>query len=512
MARSQSEKKISLTEAAAWLFYFVTLLPLWILAFFNYPSADDINMGLPAHEAFAATGNILAAWGQGIYMAWYDYLHWMGYFTSTALMSVPPSVFGIRFYPAGAIFLSLCLTAATAFFLHTLLVRLAGMGRRACSILSALLLFLTIQSLPAGMARVETLYWYCSGANYILTWCLGLVFLALFIRAGLDGKRRPLTVITGCAVGFLVGGGNYMTALTCAIITVLAIAGMGVSLKRGGRSLRELLPLILPALFLFAGFTASCLAPGNAVREEAVSGFGAVKSILISLHYTAWYCIATWTRAEHLLMMLFLAPLFWEQAPRMRLSWRYPFAVCVLSYGLASANVTPPLYALGNIVAGRLQAMYYIQYILLLILTEGYLIGWLRMRVLRVAEGDTGEDGVRRRRYYLGGVALFFAVISLLCAGAEPDYYMGTEAVRELTDGSAAGYRRENEERFAVLLDPAVQDAVLKQFTNKPALLWYSDIDTEPGNWINDGLARYFHKNSVRGIAAEDADTGERGQ
>lgn len=521
MACKGSRVRISLaphkphSASLVWLFYLLSLIPLLAIAFFNYPSADDINMGVRAHDAFLETGSFLAAWGQGFYMAWYDYLHWMGYFTSTALMSVPPSVFGEHFYAIGTFLLIFSFTASVTFFLHTLLGRLIGVEHSTISIVCALTLFLCVQSLPAGMARVEAFYWYCSGANYILTACLGLVWLALLIRLSIAEKARPMAITLTGILGFLTGGGNMMTALTCAIIAVLVLI-RAILPQHGGVRGRIFLRLLWPSVGLLIGFLASCLAPGNSVRESIVAGFSPIKAIAVSLHYTASFCINQWTRIEHFLVLAFLAPLFWAAAPKAELSFRFPLIVTALAYGLTSANITPPLYALGQINAGRLQTLFYLQYILLLVLTEGYLIGWLRLRVLNHAltkqpneAKDKSDDAKATFFAYYGVIITAFFLLSALAVAADSDYYTATTAIQDLSDGTAARYKEENEVRLRILQDVSVTDAVLTPYQNHPALLFFSDLDPDPDNWLNDGAARYYHKNSVRLKAVGDATEDE---
>ena len=482
------------------LLYFLSLIPLIVVGFFNFPSADDINMGIYAHDVFARTGNVAATLWKGIELAWYDYLNWMGYYTSTALMSVPPSVFGEQFYAAGTFILVIVLSAAVAFFIQTLLGRFFGMDTAKVTIISSLTLLLMVQSLPAGMARVESFYWYCSGANYIMTFSLGLLWLSLVIRLAVTEKHRIALTVAACVTGFLLGGGNMMTSLCCTTTGVLLLIWLVLPANGGvkGQSIRR---LIAPVLFLLAGFLACCLAPGNSVREGIVDGFGPVKSIAVALLYTGTICINSWTRFEHILAFLFLAPFFWSAAPRVkRLSFRYPLLITVLAYGLISANVVPPLYALGQIDAGRLQALFYMQYILLIVLTEGYLIGWLRLRVFKLTEEPASQnDGTGRTgALYLASLAAAIIVLSALAAAADNDYYTVTEAVRELADGSASGYGQENAARLKILKDPSVTDAVLEPYKNRPALLLYDEPGSDPENWINDGMARYYGKNSVR--------------
>ncbi len=521
MKREQKKQSSSVERflaAGLGLFYFLSLIPIIIVGFFNFPSADDINMGIYAHDVFAKTGNIAATLWKGIELAWHDYLNWMGYYTSTALMSVPPSVFGEQFYAASTFILILILSAAVAFFMHTLLGRFLGMDGARVSIISSLTLMLMVQSLPAGMARVEAFFWYCSGANYIMTFSLGALWLSLVIRLAVTEKHRVGLTVWSCVTGFLLGGGNMMTSLCCTTAGVLLLIwlaipagiknsiaadpdpGQGQAGHSGVKS-QSFKRLLAPVLFLLAGFLACCLAPGNSVRESITEGFGPVKSIAVALLYTATFCINSWTRFEHILVLLFAAPFFWSDAPRIkRLSFRYPLLVTVLAYGLISANAVPPLYALGQIDAGRLQALLYMQYVLLIVLTEGYLIGWLRLRVLGLtqepAENSAGKG--RTRTIYLAALAAAFIAISALAAAADNDYYTVTEAVRELADGLASGYAGENAARLKILKDPSVTDAVLEPYRNRPALLLYDEPGADPENWINDGMARYYGKNSVR--------------
>ena len=67
--------------------YILCLIPLLWISWYNYPSADDFSMGYRAYSEYVSSGgNVFSAiWG-ALYMAWYDYFNWMGYFSSTFLM------------------------------------------------------------------------------------------------------------------------------------------------------------------------------------------------------------------------------------------------------------------------------------------------------------------------------------------------------------------------------------------------------------------------------------------
>ena len=58
-------------------------------------------------------------------------------------------------------------------------------------------------------------------------------------------------------------------------------------------------------------------------------------------------------------------------------------------------------------------------------------------------------------------------------------------------------YREEEERRMEILADESAHDAVLEEFSVKPYLLFYEDIEEDTGNWKNVRMSQYYRKNSV---------------
>ena len=264
---------------------------------------------------------------------------------------------------------------------------------------------------------------------------------------------------------------------------------------------------VLPCLFLLAGFAMSCLAPGNQVREEAVSGFGAIKTVLVALYYVLSYCVSRWTTWPVLILLIVLAPLLWRAAGEAALSFGYPAIVMVLAWGFTGANIAPPLYALGNIEAGRLQSLFWLQYVLLLVLTEGYMLGWVRYHVLMNDTHDpVVEATVSRAAFRTMALAAAILVFgSVLQLKVDPHYYMSSSAVVSLADGSAAGYAMANRDRLMQLTSQGAIDVVLAPHEYRPELLFFSDITTDPDDWNNRGVARYY---SLRSVVLSEAVSG----
>ncbi len=146
------------------------------------------------------------------------------------------------------------------------------------------MLFITVQCM-AG--RVEAFYWYAGAANYMLIHSLSLFFFGVLIAAVYDrGKRRIADLVLASILGFLVGGGNQMTALNVTVI-MLVVIGFGVVLKKW----KEYKLLLIPIAFSLLGFILNVAAPGNWIRAEGTNGMNPLKSCFHFLFIIVWIIV-----------------------------------------------------------------------------------------------------------------------------------------------------------------------------------------------------------------------------
>ena len=470
--------------------YILCLIPLLWIAWYNYPSADDFSMGYRAYSEYVSSGgNVFAAvWG-ALYMAWYDYFNWMGYFSSTFFLSLPPSVFDERLYFVGAYIILGALTFGYIYFFKVVFVKLLKRDKYLVNIITMLTLIITVECLPVGMARVEAIYWYCSAANYTLMYAFALMYIGLLLSATVDkAGKRAYDIIMACIVGFIVGGGNYMTSLSAALFSVLFVIWL---------FLREREKLLLvPVFFNLVAFILSCLAPGNNVRGDSVAGFGAVKTILVSIYYVLELCVDKWTTWAVLLLIVISMPFLWKLAKGCALTFKYPVAVLFFAYMFVAANIAPPMYSLANVDAGRLQALFFMQYILVLELSVFYLLGWLQRFMGSTQKGPSGILSGPLAMVVIVS-SLLFIVLAAINVKPVPEYFSSTCAVKDLVNGHAAFYRQQNLDRRKALLNEKETDVVLDYYEYEPDLLFFADITTNPQDWTNNALKRYYEKNSV---------------
>lgn len=525
--------------------YALSLIPVLVIGKYDYPSADDFSMGLGTRLVYEATGSLLAVAGKILSETVRYYRTWIGYFTSCLFTTVSPATFGEAWYALTPAVILLALHVGVAVFFYALMEKALGMNRYVRRCMTVLALFLMVQRMPEGSLRVEAFYWYSGAGNYTLTFSAGLLYLAFYVLSvcGVRRKNRSLFLVLACIMGFLAGGGNYLSALSFAVVSVLfAVYLVKMKTRQGENSRMGRLCVIgslLPAAFYLCGFAVSCLSPGNRIRGGEAEGYGALKSILLSLYYTLSYPLNQWMNWAVLLILALAGVIFWmgfagiefsganakaggaaasekagetvrgaaapekagSGAQAVQLGFTAPFPAAVLAYGIVSCVVTPALYAQGNMDAGRIQSTFWLHAVLVLLLLEWYLVGGLYRRFSKEQNASAASCLRNGAGGFVRAILLFFIVFSLLAVKGNPDFYTGTSAVSELLDGSAAQYGRENEERLRILKNPREQDAVLPRYTVQPSLLYFEDVSEDPDDWINQKMSEYYGKNSIRGVS-----------
>lgn len=509
--------------------YVLSLIPVLVIGKYDYPSADDFSMGLGTRLVYEATGSLFAVAGKILSETVRYYRTWIGYFTSCLFTTVSPATFGEAWYALTPAVILLALHIGVAVFFYALMEKALGMNRYVRRCMTVLALFLMVQRMPEGSLRVEAFYWYSGAGNYTLTFSAGLLFLAFYVLSvcGVRSKKRSLFLILACIMGFLAGGGNYLSALSFAVVSVLFAIYLVKMITRQGENSRMGMPgksglsdrsgggcrigRLLPAALYLCGFAVSCLSPGNRIRGGEAEGYGALKSILLSLYYTLSYPLNQWMNWAVLLILALAGVIFWmgfaesggsgANAQAVQLRFAAPFSAAVLAYGIVSCVVTPALYAQGNMDAGRIQSTFWLHAVLVLLLLEWYLVGGLYRRFSKEQNVSAAPCLQNGAGGFVRAILLFFLVFSLLAVKGNPDFYTGTSAVSELLDGSAAQYGRENEARLRILKNPGEQDVVLPRYTVQPNLLYFEDVSEDPGDWINQKMSEYYGKNSIRGVS-----------
>ena len=468
----------SLVLALLLLALAASLVPLFLLAPCDVPCADDFSYGMEVREALqrgVALPGVLRAAAQTTANI---YRTWQGSFAAAFLMALQPAGFGTACYALTPFLMLGMLLAGTLCLCISLFSRIFGLPRRFGACVAAVLLLFSIQLVPYP---VQSLYWYNGSVYYTFFYGLSLLAFALAVptaQHGGAGRTLPL-----CALCFLLGGGNFVTALDAMLVFTAAVLLALVLRHPGWRR------LLAPLLCLLLGFALNALAPGNAVRQAAVeqapNALWAVGESFVQAVKTG---AASFTLPV-LGMLALLLLLFWHAAAGSSFSFRLPGLVTLFSFCLYAALFTPTLYALGSTGEGRVKDIVFYQYLLLLAFNAFYWTGWLRRRVA------SAKSQRLPLLPALGAVLLCLGCCAAFILSGRG--FTSVMALGHLRSGEAAAYRAEASQRFSVLQDDSVRDAELEPFRAQPYLLFFDDISEDPADWRNESLARYFGKDSV---------------
>lgn len=492
-----TNKKIyMIMHACFWL----SVLPILMLAFYNYPCADDFSASDTVHLAWVNTGSVLAV----IKAAWenvvYNYMEWSGVFMSVFWTSLQPGIFGERYYGIITVLTIIFIVAGGFYLGHVIFDKYLKTDKYLSRCIILLYLFVSIQCMPDGN---EGFYWHAGVVNYTWAFAFSLLLLGLLlsIHVEVNSKKKTAKTVFACILAVCVGGGNFITALQGSIwLVLLTVVICGIKCYKNKitilETIRQNAAVILPTLLIIISFAASVLAPGNKVRIAAVEGFGAVKAILVSFHYFLNDPFEKWITWPVILVLALAVPFMWQIVKKTKYSFTYPGIVALLGFCLVSAAYTPSLYAQGSAGAGRQDNTVFLIWTVILFAVTFYIVGWL-YKILKVSLVETDVQLSKRTKIYILGMAVFWLVFSGLTVMIDEDTYIGTLAGYSILSGQAQSYRAENEQRLK-LLKSDEKNIVFSAFSNPPELLIFEDISTDAGEWLNQVMAEYYGKESVR--------------
>lgn len=454
------------------------LIPLLVMGHYDVPCADDYNYGVNTRAVLRSGGSFFQVLGAALQRTIVTYRIWQGSYSAVFLMCLQPSVFSESLY-----------------FLTPWLMLGSLLGGLICL---SLVLFRRVLILPRSMAfifagtvgilwillvpvPVQSFYWFNGSVYYTFYFGVSLAALALAVRHGQKGGH----LVSLCLLGFFLGGGNLVTGLSLAILSVSSLLLLFFFRKR-----EQAKRLLLPSLVLLACFLVNIAAPGNAIRalsvEHVPNAFGAIPdSFKAAFSYGL-----RWLRLPVIAALLFLALVFWELVPASSFSFRFPALVTLYSFCLYAAMFCPTMYAMGTAGDWRLTDIIFYGYLLLLAMNVLYWVGWFSRR--RERQGEARPLSLRR--------VLVCLVLCLLCLGVSAKLTGGislASAFTALRSGQAETYARENRERLLILHDETIRDAELEPYSDPPYLLFFDDITSDPKNWRNEGVQVFYDKDSV---------------
>ena len=349
---------------------------------------------------------------------------------------------------------------------------------------SSILSFLCIQTVEF---QCDSFYWYNGSMYYTGFFAVTLFFLGTLFRYLDNGKRILLLPLLLFAV--FLGGGNYVSLLPCMLLSVT------ITLLLLLQKNKKAYICGITSVVLLLSFAVSAMAPGNHVRQSGMWKIPAWKAIAKCLLQGIRYTFA-WTGLWWVLAALLLLPVFLRILQKKNGAFfSHPILFTGYAYGLFCSMSCPLFYTMNSTGPGRAVAIVYYMFLLISFTVFFYWIGFvlLKMQARPNPPERIEVSGKLNTARYLAMAVLLF---SILCTGLWQETSV-MKAIRVLTDGEAAAYAAEYEDRLLLLNDPEVTDVVLTPFIHQPALIYTGDLPGDPEDPTSRKVAQYFQKTSL---------------
>ena len=499
MEQKKAANKSSVIAAVLLFGFCLSIIPILYAGFFIHPIADDYSYSYRVHFAFLNGESILKAVIETVSST---YTYWQGAFSAVAIFSLQPGAFSPSYYFLTTFIMVGFLTGSTFFMFETIVKKVLNGKTSHTIILSCLTLIMSMQFVPDIH---ETFYWFNGSSYYTLFYSLALIFVALLLRLRIaESNKYKYVLFVACLfLGPIIGGGNYTTALVVAeLIALLTIV------EFGHRSNKRWLLLIILLLYI-ASFFINALAPGNSVRADTLTSSNPFLAIIKSLIH-ALVKIGVWTAMPQLIYMIAIAILSIFLVPKCSAKFKHPLLCIGLAFALFASQMTPPLYAMSNLGAGRQIDIYYFSYYLLIAFTVFYLCGWIYHRLIE-------QSGIRNSHVTFGISALVYRhlfivsiILFILWGAACVGYFKysiqdmtSVQTTLSILDGTLVKYDDEYK-RIMNTLESESGDIEIEDIKSVPSYLTNLGLSEDTGYWRNEAVSIFFGVKSIKAPLTEN--------
>ena len=460
------------------------LLPVFAVALFDRPSADDYLYAIPTRAVVVNGGGF----GELLRTAWAENLRyyrvWNGTYLSSFLATLQPGIFGGRWYALTLLVvivpLFLCLWGA----LRLVLDRLLPGSRLPAAAAALLVLVMLVEGMPN---QVEGLFWYDGVVFYQPFFALTVLNAGLAFALAWGGARGrgAAYLAANCLCSILIPGGHPTLGLLNVMFQTIA-AALAI-LCRPAPGKRRNLCLLPGALLSAAGLAFNVTAPGVGARAAGFQSASIPEAVVKSFVLAALELVR-WLDVPLLCFLFLLTPLgLWAARqnraglPLFRYFWLPPAVTFVLMWGMTCL----PSYTMGGIGPGRLTNIVWMTFVLGTAVSYIALLGWLVHR--KSADLSALQGWLARQGKYLTAAAVA-AVLCIACIGGrtvkeglDNRYATTLEALWELGQGVPQRFAAAMDAREAALTDPGTDAVTLRRLNEeeKPFLLYFTDLSPD---------------------------------
>ena len=491
----------------AWMaacLFFLSMLPIWYLAFYARPSGDDYGYSALTHAAWVDTHSLIKVLEAAVETVINNYNSWNGDWVTTFLFSLMPEVFVPYSFWVVPFIMTGSVITATCLFMYEICVKNIKMPKEDCVVYTALILLAAYQYIPSTAIGM---YWYVGSAHYMLPHAFGLLGLACLSKFMRTGQKRQLFFLIFSS--FFVGGSSYFTSLLLFMVLTIVIV---IGWKKGQK---KVLLLLVPFLVGLICFIIQCRAPGNMVRGGENFGFDASLAFYTVLESVrrGFVAIGTYvTEKTFAFVVLFVIALFGLESmgkvtEKGKFSFPFPLLFVIAMFGCFSAMFAPEVYSERfdsiDVSLGPATVRWFV-FLPAAVSAILYYEGWFMVKLKKRREAGEKKsipDAEYRIRVLFPG--LLIMALFLLFNREWMHTCVDRQVFEYVASGQAEDFREQIASQMEILLDDSIKEAYLCPINPDQGPLMHMPVTSDENAFTNWVVKNFYRKDKVVMVESE---------
>jgi len=443
----------------------VLISPFIINCFFAYPQTDDFAFSTIARD-------------MGFLKSQYHwYTIWTGRFTSTALLSINPLVYG-SFAGYNFILVILILVQFASMYLLIDAITKNALSWQEKLIFTLLLLFAFLNQMDDVRSG---LYWMAGVITYQVAETLLLLFgtLILYINNDLkhDNMHNKCLVII---LAILLGGTNEIVLVLVLLVTSF-VTFYSYAIKKNVNLFQ-----ITTLIAVGTGGGIGLLAPGNFARISTYRERENILSTVWNALNSSLTSIEVWITSPLtliLMCMVLFAVVSNHQLKTLFSEFKIVDSVCVLLF-IIFMSFFIPYWSTGMPPQNRVMNMIYLF----------FMIGWMINLVIIFARFEkTIVHFIKMVPIKSVSIIVITFIIALFSFGSSNFILVS----KDLLSGDSFRYHAEMQQRKSQIINSDKDVCILNDILNTPRSLYFFFVGYDSNYWVNQSYASYFKKKSI---------------
>lgn len=457
--------------------FVISLLPLYVTAFYAMPVYDDYNFGITSHIYYIQGKSFILG---AIYQAIDKYFNWQGFYLSSFWAAIQPFNININLYFISCWIAITSLVFSVFYFSKSVLMNVFSVSKWDYLLITIPIVEVIIQFLPSP---AEGFYWM-DGSLSLVFQSIQLCVFASVINYHFSQKRKSLYAIIS-VLGVLAVCGDYPHLY----VTLIYCFGLVLTYMIPKKYRTSRLMILLMALNTLV-IVVSLIAPGNTVRMTSLERISMPVAFFYAIFY-GFVKMGFWLYISLLAVLVFVGYIFYPYVQKSKYSFSHPIIFAILCYGAYTCRMFVSMYSGGSLGSPRQYNLYYLSFVIVITATVFYFIGW-------IAKNNPEICIKNHKSISLGFLTFIFLFICTGFLQFGVKRMVSVDTTLSLLNGKTQQYHSEMMERVEKYTDNSGRDVVVSPLSFYPDFFMQESISDDSMYWTNRSVAKYYDKDSVR--------------